>query len=247
MQTIDLNCDMGEGMGTDLALLEFVTSANVACGGHAGDERTMRETVRAAKARGVVVGAHPSYPDRSGFGRVAMEMSGAAIEETVREQVAVLDRIVRREGVRLVHVKPHGALYHAAISKRDVAEAVARGVRSVDSKLVLVGLAGAEGLEWWRAMGMLVAAEAFADRRYGADGSLRSRAKAGAMIEGASSAAEQAVRIAEGLGVVAGDGSVIVVNAETICIHGDTAGAVEIARAVRGELERRGVRVRGMA
>jgi len=243
VRTIDLNCDMGEGMASDAAMLDIVTSANIACGGHFGDEASMRAAVRGAKARGVAVGAHPGYPDRAGFGRVAMEMDAHEIESMVREQVVMLDAIAREEGAKLVHVKPHGALYHAAMMEQRIAEAVARGVRGVEPGLFLVGLAGARGLEWWRAMGMRAAAEAFADRRYERDGSLRARSKPGAMIEDPASAAEQAVRIAEGQGVVAEDGTIVGVEAGTICVHGDTAGAVEIARAVREALARRGMRV----
>jgi 5-oxoprolinase (ATP-hydrolysing) subunit A len=244
MRTIDLNCDMGEGVGDDTALMEFISSANIACGGHAGDDETMRETVRMAMERGVAIGAHPSYPDRDGFGRKEMEMSPEAIEETVWEQVSRLDRIVSDEGGRLAHVKPHGALYHAAMNNRDVAIAIAAGIRRLSPGLVLVGLAGSEALGWWVEAGMGVAAEAFADRRYEADGFLRARSKAGAMIEDPAVAAEQAVRIAEGRGVVAEDGTVVDVRAGTICVHGDTAGAEGVARAVRRSLERAGIRVR---
>jgi len=250
MRTMDLNCDLGEVpalRAADLALLDIVSSANVACGGHAGDEDSMRWVVEAARARGVAVGAHPSYPDRAGFGRVEMAMGATEVEEVVREQVGALARIAGEAGVALVHVKPHGSLYHAAMTRREVAEAVASGVRKVDERLLLVGLAGAKGLEWWRAAGMTVAAEAFADRRYDADGSLRSRFKPDAMITDPAAAAEQAVRMAAGRGVMAADGSVVAVRAETICIHGDTEGAAGIARAVRRGLEGSGVRIAALA
>lgn len=246
-RAIDLNCDMGEGAGNDAALVECVTSANIACGGHAGDEQSMRVVVREALQRGVAIGAHPGYPDRAGFGRVAIALSPREVELCVAEQVERLSAIARQEGTRVRHVKPHGALYHAAMNAREVAAAVAAGVRRVDAGLVLVGLAGARGLEWWREMGLRVAAEAFADRRYEGDGSLRGRGHADAMIEDPREAAEQASRIARGAGVVAVDGREVGVSAATICIHGDSAGAVALARAVRTRLDREGVQVRPLA
>jgi UPF0271 protein len=249
LKTIDLNSDLGElpaQRAVDLELMDIVTSANIACGGHAGDEQSMREMVRAAVERRVAIGAHPSYPDRPGFGRVEIAMGERELEEAVRAQLESLVRIAREIGARVVHVKPHGALYHAAMHSRGVAEAVGRAVRSVDSALALMGQAGATGLEWWQGMGMRVVAEGFADRVYLADGTLSPRSRPGALIEDTVKAAQQALRIARGQGVVASDGTVVRVAAQTICIHSDTPGAVPVARAVRTELEKAGFAVRAL-
>jgi UPF0271 protein len=220
---MDLNCDMGEleDAGHEAALMEYVTSANIACGGHAGDEASMERTARLALVRGVRIGAHPGYPDRANFGRVEMPMSAAEIERTVREQIERLDAVVRSLGGRIVHVKPHGALYNAAVRNTEVARAIAGGVAAWDPRVTLFGLAGSAMLDVWRQMGFEVAAEAFADRRYEPDGTLRPRKFADALITDPREAARQALRFA-------GEG-----KAHTICVHGDTPGAVDILRACR--------------
>lgn len=250
--SIDLNCDLGEDPqrirdGTDLALLELVSSANIACGGHAGDEFTMTETVRGAIERGVAVGAHPGYSDRAGFGRLELGLTPDQIEDTVLEQIRTLDGVARSLGTRLIHVKPHGALYHAAMTKPAVAQAIARAVGRVDAGLILVGMAGAPALEVWQRLGFQTLPEAFADRRYEPDGSLRARALSGALIDDPGAAAEQALRIASGQGVVASDGTVIPLAAGTICVHSDTPGATAVAVAVRDRLKRAGIKVAPLA
>jgi UPF0271 protein len=224
--TIDLNCDMGEleDAQHEAALMESITSANIACGGHAGDEATMERTARLALERGIRIGAHPGYPDRANFGRIEMPMSAAEIEATVREQIERLDAVVRRLGGEIVHVKPHGALYNVAVRNETVARAIAAGIAQWNSKTTVFGLAGSRMLDWWREMGFTVAAEGFADRRYEADGTLRSRKFPDALITDPQAAAAQAVRLArEGV-------------AQTICVHGDTPGAVEILKACRKAL-----------
>lgn len=246
MTAIDLNCDLGESPqrladGSDEALLRLVTSANIACGGHAGDEHSMHALVRAAARLGVAVGAHPSFPDRENFGRTDMHLPAADLEAAVLAQVRVLARIAATAGVPLVHVKPHGALYHAASSRPDVADAVARAVRAVDPGLILVGLAGATCLERWRASGLRTAAEAFADRRYRPDGSLTPRSSPHAVLDDPGQAAAQAVRIARGLGAVADDGAVVPILAQTLCLHSDTPGAELAAAAIRRGLQAAGV------
>ncbi len=248
-RSIDLNCDLGESPeraadGTDLALLDAVSSANIACGGHAGDESTMAETVRAAISRGVAVGAHPGYPDRARFGRFELDMTVEEIEAAVFEQFSALDRVVGALGTHLRHVKPHGALYHAAMARPPVAEALARAAARVSGGLILVGQAGTAALGVWRGQGFRVAAEAFADRRYEPDGSLRARTLPGALLTDPAEAASQALRIARGQGVVACDGTIIPLRADTIGVHGDTPGAVAVVRAVRAGLEQAGVVVR---
>jgi UPF0271 protein len=216
-----------------------VSSANVACGGHAGDEASMEATVRAALRHGVAIGAHPSYPDREQFGRREMPATPEQVEAFVREQVLALGTVAARLGARLAHVKPPGALYHVAGRDAAVAEAIGRAVQGCGAQLKcagglrLVGQAGSGMLEVWRAMGLAVVAEAFADRRYEADGRLRSRRHDDALISDPQEAARQAVRIARGEGVVAVGGAVLEARAQSICVHGDSAGAVGVARAVR--------------
>lgn len=242
---IDLNADVGEGYD-DRALMPYLTSVNVACGGHAGDARTMADTVAAALELGNAVGAHPSYPDREHFGRREFALPFAAIEASVREQVGALAATAAAAGARLVHVKPHGALYNVAAREVAVARAVARAVRDVDPELRLIGLAGAILLEMASEMGLASAGEGFADRLYMADGSLAPRTLAGAVIVDPAAAAEQALRIARDREVVAADGTRVRIRAETLCIHGDTRGAPAIARAVRERLLNAGIEIQAL-
>jgi UPF0271 protein len=224
--TIDLNCDMGEleDAAHEAALMEYISSANIACGGHAGDDAIMERTARLAMDRGVRIGAHPGYPDRANFGRIEMPLTPVEIESIVLEQIQRLDAIVRRLGGEIVHVKPHGALYTVAVRNREVAQAIGRGVARWNPRVAIFGLAASPMLDVWREMGLPVAGEAFADRRYEPDGSLRNRKFADALITDPAAAAAQAVRLArEG-------------HAETICVHGDTPGAVAILKACREAL-----------
>jgi 5-oxoprolinase (ATP-hydrolysing) subunit A len=223
---IDLNCDMGEleDAAHEAALMQYITSANIACGAHAGDERTMERTARLAMERGVKMGAHPGYPDRENFGRLEMEMTGEQIADTVHQQIARLDAVVRSLGGVLTHVKPHGELYNVAVKNTEVAQAIAQGVARWDPAVPIFGLAGSPMLEVWRGMGMKVVGEAFADRRYEPDGRLRSRKFPDALITDPKEAAAQALRLArEG-------------KAQTVCVHGDTPGAVAILAACREAL-----------
>jgi len=223
---IDFNCDMGElpDAALEEALMQYITSANIACGGHAGGADTMRRTVDAAHRHGVAVGAHPSYPDRANFGRVEMDLSAAEIARTVYEQIAALAAIAGD----LAHVKPHGALYNVAAKNPEVARAIGEGVARYSHPHsrdpVLVGLAASTMLDVWRGMGFRVAAEGFADRRYEPDGSLRPRKFPNALITEPSAAAAQALRLAN-------EGRV-----QTICVHSDTPGSIEIAAAVAAAL-----------
>jgi UPF0271 protein len=249
MKCIDLNCDMGElpkaiADGTQESLMPFLTSVNVACGGHAGDEGTMMATIEQALRWKLAIGAHPSYLDRAHFGRRELQVSSAAIAEAVFEQVRVLDRVSANCGTRLVHVKPHGALYNQAARERSIAEAIAAGVARWSRDLILVGLAGSATLAVYRVAGFSVAAEAFADRRYEPDGSLRSREHPDALIRDPAEAGRQALDIVEHGKVIACDGSPVAVNAQTICVHGDTPGAPEIAAAVARTLLQAGVLLR---
>ncbi len=240
--TIDLNADVGEGMA-DEDLLPLVTSVNIACGFHAGDPSTMDETVNAALARGIHVGAHPGLPDRENFGRLRMEMPADAIERLVLYQIGALDGFVRSRGGALSHVKPHGALYHMAGEYPDVARAIAEGVRRFHPALILVGAVGSMLLEAGRDAGLAVAAEAFADRRYLPDGTLVPRTRSDALLTDPEDAAAQAVSIVRDGIAVATDGTRLPVRADSICLHGDTPGAAAIARRVREGLRAEGIRV----
>ena len=244
--SIDINADVGEGMN-DEEIFPFVTSANIACGFHAGDPSTMDKTVAAALSRGVRVGAHPGHADKANFGRIAVDMPADEIEQLVLYQVAALDGFVRARGARLSHVKPHGALYHQANEFPDFARAIAEAVRRIDSSLVLVGAPGSLLLEAGREAGLPVAGEGFADRRYRPDGTLVSRKEPGALLTDPAEAAEQAVHLARDGWVVASDGSRVDIKPDTICLHGDTPGAASIARSVRERLAAAGVAVRAFA
>ncbi len=249
MIAIDLNADVGEDPasladGSEEALIQLLTSVNVACGGHAGDPQSMTRVVEIAMMHGVAVGAHPGYPDKEHMGRVEVKMDSGEISGTVHRQIQLLADIGRASGISICHVKPHGALYNMAARDPAVARAIAAGVARMTSKLVLVGLAGSLMLKAWEEVGFVVAAEAFADRTYEADGSLRSRRFDNALITDPHTAAEQAARIVLGEHVIASNGSRVPIKAQTICIHGDTPGAREIARAVRRRLENSDVEVR---
>ncbi len=238
---VDLNCDMGESfgrytVGDDVEALRYVTSANVACGLHAGDPLVMQQTVRLAAELGVAVGAHPGYPDLQGFGRRVMEFSPAEVEAFVLYQIGALASIARAEGVELAHVKPHGALYNQAAKDRPTAAAIARAVRRYGGGLILVGLAGSMLTEVGEEAGLRTAGEGFPDRAYHLDGSLRSRKEPGAVLDSLEEICAQAVRLAQtGRGV------------ETLCIHGDSSHAGERAAAVRAALEVSGIEVRKLA
>ena len=230
--------------GTQELLMEFLTSVNIACGGHAGDGATMRTTVEQALRRNLAIGAHPGYPDRDNFGRVELDLSKDAIAESVFEQVSTLAEIAAKRGARVSHVKAHGALYNQAARDGTIAEAIASGVSRWRHDVVLVGLAGSQMLEVFRTAGFTAAAEAFADRRYEADGSLRSRKFADALILDAGEAAAQALGIAESGRVSVRGGTEMATQAETICIHGDSPSAVEIAAAVARRLQEAGITLR---
>ncbi|HLF95991.1 MAG TPA: 5-oxoprolinase subunit PxpA [Methylococcaceae bacterium] len=243
---LDLNADLGESfgpwrMGRDEALLELVTSANVACGFHAGDPDVMAETVRLAVARGVAIGAHPSLPDRQGFGRRAMAMTPAEIHNLALYQIGALAGFVCAAGARLVHVKPHGALYNQAAADPALASAIAAAVRAFDPNLVLVGLAGSCLMEAGRAAGLQVAREGFADRRYQSDGTLTPRHNPDALIDDPEEAVTQVVRMVERGEVLACDGTAVPVTVDTLCLHGDSPQAVALARHLRAELTARGI------
>lgn len=223
---IGLNADVGEGSGEE-PLYALISAANIACGGHTGTEATMREAVTHALRHGVAIGAHPSYPDRAGFGRTSMTMPPADLARTIADQILALADVSDALGARLTHVKPHGALYNDAAGESAIAAVVGEAVRLVSTDLVLVGLAGSPALDVWRRLGLRVVPEGFADRAYEASGKLVSRARSEALIVDPAAAATQALRLAAS-------------GCETICVHSDTPGAARIAAAVRAALEAAG-------
>ncbi len=245
---VDLNADVGESygvyvIGDDEALLGAVTSANVAAGFHAGDPGVLRRTIRAAQARGVAVGAHPGFQDLAGFGRREMKLSPADAEDLVLYQIAAVAGVAHSEGARLRHVKPHGALYNMAATDSRLAAAIARAVRAFDRSLILFGLSGSALLDAGRAEGLRVAAEAFADRGYLRDGTLAPRSGGQSVLSDPSMVADRALRmVTEGV-VIAVDGTTVPIVADTICIHGDTPGAGQLAENLRRGLEAAGVNV----
>jgi UPF0271 protein len=246
MKSIDLNCDMGElpeaiADGAQEALMPSLTSVNIACGGHAGDEQTMKTTIEQAVRWKLALGAHPGYPDRANFGRLKLQMSAEAVADAVFEQVRALAKVAASYRAQLVHVKPHGALYNQAVHHHALAEAIANGVAKWSRDVVLLGLAGSPMLDVFREAGFAVAAEAFADRRYEPDGTLRSRKFQDALIHDPAQAGRQALSIVERGALIACNGTEIALHAQTICIHGDTPGAPEIAAAVAHTLRQAGV------
>ena len=238
---IDINSDMGEIQGlldddTYAAMLPYVTSINIACGGHAGNDDMMTAMVLMAKEYNINIGAHPSYPDRKHFGRRTMAMTPAEIAETVAEQILRLQNIADKNGCALSYVKPHGALYNTAVNDPGVAVAIGAGVQSVNEHLPLVGLAEANMLTVWKKMGLESIGEGFADRTYESDGSLRSREFDDALITDPEKAAQQAVHLAKNETFTAVDGNEVNIKVNTICIHSDTPNAAEISIAVHTAL-----------
>lgn len=244
-KTVDLNADMGEGFGRyrleDNALLGQVTSASVACGFHAGDPVVMRDTVALAVRSGVVIGAHPGYPDLVGFGRRDLAATPAEVEAFVVYQIGALQGICAAAGTRLRYVKPHGALYNRAARDLPTADAIARAVASVDSSLALLGLAGSAMISAAERAGLRGVSEAFVDRAYRADGTLLPRNEPGAALTDAAAIADRALKMVQDGTVAASDGTIITVRAESLCTHGDGPDATAIVRAVRARLESAGV------
>ena len=237
--TIDFNCDLGEGGGADGELMPWITSANIACGGHAGDVVTMRETVALAEAHGVAVGAHPGFLDRENFGRREQELTAGALRELVTSQIEAL-----RGCGSVRHVKPHGALYNQAARDPEMAKIVAEAVYEIDPKLILFGLAGSELVRAGRKRGLRVASEVFADRTYQADGSLTPRSRSDAVITDEAAAVAQVVRMVREGWVRSTDGSTGPIQADTVCLHGDGPKAVAMARRLNEALRDSGIKIR---
>jgi UPF0271 protein len=236
---IDLNCDMGENMGHDEDIMPYITSANIACGFHAGDEMSMQRTIRLAKRSGVAVGAHPGWKDKEGFGRREQKLPSNEVDALITYQIGALAAIAKAERVEIRHVKPHGALYNQAATDRDLARVIANAIKNFSRELVLVGLAGSRLIEAGVETGLNVANEGFPDRNYNPDGTLVSRKQANAMIQSPEEVAVHAIELAQ-KGIDFGGGHVIV---ETLCIHGDHPLAAQNAQRVRAALENAGIEV----
>ncbi len=242
MPSIDLNCDMGESfgaysIGTDEALMEFVSSVNIACGFHAGDPSVIRQTVNAAAQRNLAIGAHPGFPDLQGFGRREMKIPANEIYDIVLYQIGSVAAFAKAAGSRLHHVKPHGALYNMAAKDKSLATAIARAVRDFDNSLKFVGLSGSELVRAGSALGLQVVSEVFADRTYQRDGSLTPRASAGAMVENSADAARQVLNMVLKKSVKTVDGVEIPIDAQSVCIHGDGVHALSFASEIVKELK----------
>ncbi|MCO4862937.1 5-oxoprolinase subunit PxpA [Cupriavidus sp. WGlv3] len=241
---IDLNADLGEGCGNDEALLALISSANIACGWHAGDAATMVQTVKWALARGVAIGAHPSYPDRENFGRTEMQRDPEHVYADVLYQIGALAAIVRAQGGVLHHVKPHGALYNQAVRDPALARAIVRAVRDFDADLVFFGLAGSQMIDVAKEAGLRVKQEVFADRGYNPDGTLVKRGTPGALHEDEEVALDQTLTMVREQRVRAIDGTWVPIQAETVCLHGDGAHALAFARRIRERLGAEGIAIR---
>ena len=242
-RTIDLNADVGEGCGQDAELMLLISSANIACGLHAGDAHTMRGAVQLACDRGVAIGAHPSFPDRDHFGRREMQMSAGELQRCIVAQIESLAEVAASAGTRLHHVKPHGALYNMAARDAELAATIAAAVHSVDPSLKLFGLAGSESVKTAARIGLIGINEAFADRAYRADGSLLPRDQPGSVLHDEAEVAARAVTMVRDRAVVAADGTRVAIVADTICVHGDTPGAAALAKRIRDALAAAGIAV----
>jgi 5-oxoprolinase (ATP-hydrolysing) subunit A len=251
MLSIDLNCDMGESfgawtMGSDAALMDFVSSVNIACGFHAGDASTIRKTIETAISKGVKIGAHPSFPDLQGFGRREMKMSATEIFDLTLYQISALKGVCEAFGGKLNHVKPHGALYNQAAKDSQISAAIAEAVKKIDRNLILYGLSGSFLISEAEKIGLKTAAEVFADRTYQADGSLTPRTAPNALIDDSKQAIEQVLEMIFSQTVTALSGEKIPLRAETICIHGDGPKALEFAKLINAELIKSGVRIQDL-
>jgi UPF0271 protein len=243
MTAIDLNADVGEGAAAEAELLQFVSSASVACGGHAGDARSMRETVARAVESGVAIGAHPGYPDKRNFGRVEIGATPTEIENWVVNQIRELQSVCMSAGARVLYVKPHGALYNRALRDRDASAAIIAAIRSIDASLMVLAAPGSAILAAAAATGIRSAREAFLDRGYKSDGRLVPRNERGALLEDPDAAAARAVALARHQPIEAADGTTLVIDADSLCVHGDGLHAASIARNARKQLEAAGVSI----
>lgn len=244
MKTIDINCDLGEGIGNDELIMPYISSANIACGYHAGNETTMKQTVELCKRYNVAVGAHPSFPDKENFGRTDMLLHPGEIYEMIIKQINYLEKIAADADVPVHHVKPHGALYNMAARDKMMAPFVALAILDTNSKYFLYGLSGSYLIKEGKTLGVKTVSEVFADRTYKDDGSLTSRNKPGALIENTDKAVAQALQMVKEGTVTSINGKKVPIVAETICIHGDGEHAVEFAKAIRDAFVKEGIEIK---
>ncbi|HYH15424.1 MAG TPA: 5-oxoprolinase subunit PxpA [Flavisolibacter sp.] len=244
MLYVDLNCDMGEGMGNDEQLMPFITSANIACGYHAGDRNTMLQTIRLCQHYQVAIGAHPSFPDRENFGRLERVCTPAEVYNWVLQQVQILQSVANELGAGVVHVKPHGALYNQAAREHHLAAAIAQAVKDCDAQLVLVGLSGSCLITEAEAIGLKTTSEVFADRSYQDDGRLTPRSQPGALIEEEAASIQQVLQMVKTGSVKALSGKEVPLRAQTICLHGDGKQAVPFAKAIQETLRKEGITIK---
>ncbi len=245
-RSIDLNCDMGEGAGSDEQIIPHVTSVNIACGFHAGDPATMRKTVRLAVEHGAAIGAHPGFQDLDGFGRRGMPVTPQEVYDLVLYQAGAIAAFAHAAGASVTHLKPHGALYNMAAKDRAIAQAIAKATHAFDPACILVGLAGSELIRAGLAIGLTTASEGFADRTYQADGLLTPRDSPGALITDPAAAAEQVLKMILQGTVTSLQGMDIPLNVDTICIHGDSPGAANLAQIIRQRLLNEGIGINGL-
>ena len=243
MTTIDLNCDLGEGYGGDAELMRYISSANIACGFHAGNGDTMRRTVELALEHGVAIGAHPGYADPENFGRTQMNLSPAEVKQLIFDQLDALMRVCEQVGAKFRHVKPHGALYNQAARDSELASAVVEAVADWDSELILYGLSGGEMITEAEKVGLRTASEVFADRTYQSDGSLTPRTESNALITDTETSLTQVLDMIRYGRVRSTDGIMVAIKCETICLHGDGDHAVEFASLIRERLDTQGIKI----
>jgi UPF0271 protein len=246
MLSVDINCDMGEGIGNDEQIMPFISSGSIACGYHAGDETTMRQTIDYCIKYNVAIGAHPSYADKENFGRSEMSLSANEVYQLVSEQIKILSGIAKEKGVKLHHVKPHGALYNMAATNQSLAVAIAKAVKDIDSSLIVYGLANSYSINEAKKIGLLTANEVFADRTYQDDGTLTSRKLLNALVEDSEKAIAQVLQMIKNKTVNSVSGKSISMNAETICIHGDGKHAVEFAVNINKQLKKEGIDIKAI-
>jgi 5-oxoprolinase (ATP-hydrolysing) subunit A len=244
--TIDVNCDMGEGIGNEDAIMPFISSANIACGFHAGDEDTMRKTIESAIKNNVAIGAHPSFFDKKNFGRTEMNLAGDEIYDLILLQLRTIDKIVKEKDTKLHHVKPHGALYNMSAKNSHIAQAIAQAVKDFDENLILFALSGSISISVAEAMSLKTANEVFADRTYQDDGSLTPRSEPGALIEDDDRLLQQLLQMILEKTVTTVTGKRIAIVADTVCIHGDGKHAVKFAKTINEQLRSNGIKIKSL-
>jgi len=241
---IDINCDMGEGIGNDETIMPFISSANIACGYHAGDEKTMQQTIELALKYDVAIGAHPSFFDKKNFGRTEMYLPANEIYDLIILQLRAIDKIVRSKKTKLHHVKPHGALYNMSAKDPQIANAIAKAIKDFDGGLTLFGLSNSPSISEAKKINLSTASEVFADRTYQDDGSLTPRSQSNALIEDIDRSVQQVLQMVRGKTVTSVNGKIISIIADTICIHGDGRHAVEFAKAIHNALKKESVEIK---